>query len=87
MEIEKIIILVLSILSVFVFIKRYKWQSLIPNVPDPWFSIIVVLILIYFCVFPVTLFSPKFFSESFKDYFQTIPFIFIILEMGFRKKT
>ena len=86
MENEKIILLIATLLSIGIFFSRYKWKSFSSNSPDPWFSIILSLLLVSLVILSVTVYNSTYFSENIKDFMKFIPILVLIVEIRFRTK-
>ena len=86
MKNEIIIILIATPLSIGIFFLRYKWKSFGSNIPDPWFSIVLSLLLISLVVLSVTVYNSNYFSENIKDFMKFIPILAMIIEIRFRIK-
>ena len=86
MENEKTILLIATLLSIGVFLLRYKRNSFGSKIPDPWYSIVLSLSLASLIVLSVSIYNKTYFSEDIKDFMRTIPFIAMFVEGMFRTK-
>jgi MFS superfamily sulfate permease-like transporter len=53
MENEKITLLVASILAILIFLAQYKFNKFGSKIPNPLFSVLLILLLISLIVLPV----------------------------------
>ena len=87
MGIEEIILIIATLSSIGIFFLRYKWKSFGSNIPDPWFSILLGLLLVSLIVLSVTLYNSNYFPESIKDIMKFIPILTMLIEFRFRAIT